>query len=152
MSIIKKRLFALLMTVVMALSLSVSAFAAEPIDVTQEPTATAAEEVSTRSSLGNVIAGNATTISNSVGSLDVYLSSGNFWADLVAQIDIMDGNYMVSVYVETPSGDTISLGNISGSGSKTFPYELAYAKAGTYRFTFYSACPTPYHVAAFIYD
>ena len=143
---------AILMTLVMALSLSVSAFAAEPVDVTQEPIATASEEVSTRASVGNLIAGNAATIYNGMGSVDVYLSNGNFWADLVGQIDTMEGNYIVSVSVVTPNGDYISLGNISGSGSRTYPTELAYAKAGTYTFTFFSACPTPYHVAAFIYD
>ena len=152
MSIIKKRLFALLMTMVMALSLSVSAFAAEPVDVTQEPTATTSKEVSTLQSLGPVIAMGSTTITGGYGSMDVYLSQGNFWADLVGQIDIMDGNYSVSVSVITPDGDSINLGNIVGAGSRTNPCELAYAKAGTYRFAFYSACPSPYHVAAFIYD
>ena len=152
MSIIKKRLFALLMTVVMALSLSVSAFAAEPIDVTQEPTTVASEEASTRQSLGPVIAMGATTITDGYGTIDVYLSQGNFWADLVGQIDIMDGNYMVSVSVTTPDGDYIDLGNLVGTGSKTYACELAYAKAGTYRFSFYSICPSPYDVSAFIYD
>lgn len=152
MSIIKKRLFALLMTMVMALSLSVSAFAAEPVDVTQEPTTVASEEASTRQSLGPVIAMSATTITGGYGSMDVYLSGGNFWADLVAQIDIIDGDYLVSVSVVTPDGDYIDLGNIWGRGSRTNPYELTYAKAGKYTFTFYSACPTPYDVAAFIYD
>ena len=148
---IKKRLVALLMTLVMALGLSVSAFAAEPVDVTQEPTATVSEEASTWASLGDVIAVGNTYINN-YGSLDVYLPNGNFWADLVAQIDIMEGNYMVSVTVITPDGDFINLGDIVGSGSRTYPTELAYAKAGTYTFTFYSTCPTPYHVTAFIYD
>ncbi len=152
MSNIKKRLLALLMTMVMALSLSVSAFAAEPVDVTQEPTAVASEEASTRQSLGDIIAMAATTITGGYGSMDVYLSKGNFWADLVGQIDTIDGNYLVSVSVVTPDGEYIDLGNLLGSNSRTNPCELAYASAGTYTFTFYSACPTPYHVAAFIYD
>ena len=152
MSNIKKRLLALLMTVVMALSLSATAFAAEPVDITQEPTTAASEEASTRASLGDVIAVNAMTIYGGYGSMAVDLSSGNFWADLVAQIDIMEGNYMVSISVVTPDGDFIDLGDIVGGGSRTTPSELVYAKAGTYTFTFYSACPTPYHVTAFIYD
>lgn len=139
------------MTMVMALSLSVSAFAAEPVDVTAEPTVAASEEVSTRA-LGSPIAGNYTTIYGGYGSLDVTLSKGNFWADLMGQIDIMDGNYIVSVSVVTPDGDYISLGNIVGAGSKTAAYEISYAKAGTYTFNFYSACPTPYQVSAFIFD
>lgn len=149
---IKKRLIALLMTLVMALGLSVSAFAAEPVDVTAEPSTAASEEVSTRASLGDVIAVNTATISGGYGSMDVYLSKGNFWADLVAQVDLMEGNYMVSVSVVTPYGDYIDLGNIVGAGSRTDSCELAYAEAGTYTFTFYSTCPSPYHVTAFIYD
>lgn len=149
---IKKRLVAILMTLVMALSLSVSAFAAEPVDVTAEPTAVASEEVSTRASLGDIIAIGSTTITGGYGNMNVYLSRGNFWADLVAQIDIMEGNHIVSVSVVTPDGDYIDLGNISGSGSKTNPCQLAYAKAGNYTFSFYSACTTPYQVSAFIYD
>ena len=153
MSNMKKRFFAILMTLVMALSLSVSAFAAEPSDViTGQPISAASEEASTRASLGPVIAVGATTITNGYGSLDVYLSPGNFWADIVAQIDLMDGDYTVSVSVLTPDGDSINLGNIVGQGSKTYSYELAYARAGTYHFSFYSACPTPYDVSAFIYD
>lgn len=152
MSNIKKRLLALLMTVVMALSLSATAFAAEPVDITQEPTALASEEVSTRASLGDVIAANATTINGGVGSMTVTLSKGNFWADIVAQIDLMDGNYIVSIYVETPDGEYFSLGNVTGAGGRTNSTELAYARAGTYTFTFFSACPSAYHVSAFIYD
>ena len=82
----------------------------------------------------------------------VYLSSGNYWADLVAQVDTMNGNYMVSISVVTPDGDFIPLGDISGAGSKTDPYEIFYAGAGTYTFTFYSVCTTPYQVSAFIFD
>ena len=152
MSIIKKRLFALLMTVVMALSLSVSAFAAEPVDITQSPTTAASEEVSTRASLGDIIAANSTTIYGGVGTLDVTLSSGNFWADIVANIDYTPQNGVVSCTVVTPDNDVISLGNISGSGSSTSPCELFYAPAGTYHFSFYSAISSPFMVSAFIYD
>ena len=151
---VKKRLVALLMTLVMALSLSATAFAAEPTNIiTEDSTATSvSEEASTRQSLGDIIAMGATTITGGYGSMDVYLSKGNFWADLVGQIDTIDGNYLVSVSVVTPDGYYIDLGDIFGSNSRTDPCELAYATAGTYTFTFYSACPTPYHVAAFIYD
>lgn len=152
MSIIKKRLFALLMTMVMALSLSVSAFAAEPVDVTQEPTAVASEEVSTLSSLGDIIAGNTTTINGGSGSLAVTLPSGNFWTDFVAQIGYADRVTNVTVTVRTPSGEVLSLGTIAGSGSRTTPYEMFYAPAGTYYFYFVSALDTPYEVAGFIYD
>lgn len=152
MSIIKKRLFALLMTVVMALSLSVSAFAAEPVDVTQEPTATASEEATTRASLGKVIAAGSNTINGGSGTLSVYLPSSNFWADIVAQIDFCSVFSGVSVTVHTPDGDILDLGTMAGSGSRTISYELLYAPAGTYTFYFSSAIPSEYGVSGFIYD
>ena len=153
MSIIKKRLFALLMTMVMALSLSVSAFAAEPSNIiTEDPATLVSEEVSTRSSLGKVIAAGATTIYDGSGTLNVALPSGNFFADIVAQIGYADQNGIVTCSVLTPDGTTISLGNIVGTGSRTYAYELLYAPAGTYRFYFTSTISTPYEVAAFIYD
>ena len=149
---IKKRLVALLMTLVMALSLSVSAFAAEPVDVAQEPTATASEEASTRS-LGNQLAFGAATISGGTGVLYVDLPSGNFWADLVAGIGYTSNNNSpIVVSVSTPDGDIINLGTIMGTGSTTRSYELFYAPAGTYTFHFTTAITSPIDVVAYIYD
>lgn len=152
MSIIKKRLFALLMTMVMALSLSVSAFAAEPVDVTQEPTAVASEEVSTRSSLGNVIATATTTINGGSGSLSVYLPAGNFWADFVAQIGYTPESGVVTCSVTMPDGTYIRLGSISGTGSQTYSHEVFYAPEGEYIFYFVSSLSSPYDVIGYIYD
>jgi len=152
MSIIKKRLFALLMTVVMALSLSVSAFAAEPIDVTAEPTTAVSEEAITRASLGDVIAAGSATINGGSGVLFVTLSSGNFWADISAGIGYSPERGVVTCSVQTPDGDVISLGSVSGSGSMTISREMFYAPAGTYAFYFTSALSQPYEVVAYIYD
>lgn len=150
---IKKRLVALLMTLVMALGVSASAFAAEPTNViTAEPSTTVSDDISTQSSLGKVIAAGATTINGGSGTLSVYLSSSNFWADIIAQIDYCSSSSPVVVTVRTPDGDTIELGTISGSGSQTYSYELFYAPAGTYTFYFLSAMPSEYGVSAFIYD
>ncbi len=151
MSIIKKRLFALLMTMVMALSLSVSAFAAEPVDITQEPTATASEEASTRSA-GKQLASNATTIYNGSGFLSVYLPSGNFWADLQASIGYTSEDGIVNVSVRTPDDDLLLLGSIYGSGSRTSFYQISYAPAGTYTFYFSSGNTEPMQVVAYIFD
>lgn len=149
----KKRLVAILLTLAMAISFSATAFAAEPTKVdTFDPAPISSEEVSTRASLGDVIAAGATTIYGGSGSLSVYLSSGNFWADIVAQIGYTDQGGIVTCGVRTPDGDVLDLGNISGTGSKTNSYELFYAPAGTYTFYFSSAITTPYEVAAFIYD
>lgn len=148
---IKKRLVALLMTLVMALSLSVSAFAAEPIDVTQEPTAAASEEVSTLS-LGKQLAFGATTITGGSGVLYVDLPSGNFWADLVAGIGYTSQTGIVNITCTTPDGSLINMGSISGTGSSTYSYELFYAPAGTYAFYFSTAISSPIEVVAYIYD
>lgn len=61
-------------------------------------------------------------------------------------------NGVVSCSVLTPDGKDISLGSISGTGSFTNSRELAYAAAGTYVFSFYSAMTSPYEVVAYIYD
>lgn len=151
MSIIKKRLFALLMTMVMALSLSVSAFAAEPVDITEEPTAVVSEEVSTRS-LGKLLAFNSTTITGGSGALYVYLPSGNYFADIIAQISYTSQSGGVICSVTTPDGEYISLGAIAGSGSSTSARQVFYAPAGTYAFYFSSANTEPMEVAAYIYD
>lgn len=151
MSIIKKRLFALLMTVVMALSLSVSAFAAEPVDVTAEPTATVSEEASTRSA-GDVIAGASGTIYGGSGFLYVTLPTWNMWADIRAGIDSTTQNSLVTCTVVTPDGRELYLGTISGSNSRTGYVEIAYAPAGTYEFYFSSAMTEPFDVCGFIYD
>lgn len=152
MSIIKKRLFALLMTMVMALSLSVSAFAAEPVDITQEPTATASEEPSTRASLGDVIAFGTATTYNGSGVMYVTLPSGNFWADIVAGIGYTPQTGIVTVTVTTPDGNVLELGHLSGSGSRTTAYEMFYAPAGTYAFYFSSSNSSPMEVVGYIYD
>ena len=86
----KKRFVAILLTLAMAISFSVTAFAAEPTKVdTFDPAPISSEEVSTRASLGDVIAAGATTIYGGSGSLSVYLSNGNFWEVTVPKINIL---------------------------------------------------------------
>lgn len=149
---IKKRLVALLMTLVMALGLSVSAFAAEPVDViTSNPASTVSEDVSTLST-GKQLASNATTIYGGSGVLYVTLPSGNFWADLVVSIGYAEQNGSVICSVVTPDGTDINLGSVAGSGNTTNAYELFYAPSGTYAFYFFSAMTTPFEVVAYIYD
>ena len=149
-----KKFLALFMTFIMVFCFSVSAVAAEPEKVNDElslvseetvVSESVSEQAEPRASLGDVIAGGSTT-------LNVYLSSGNFFADIVAQINNISDNRIVSISVITPDNDVISLGNISGNGSRTSSYELLYAPAGTYTFSFYSSVSAPFTVAAFIYD
>lgn len=155
----KKRFLAILMTLAMAIGFTTSVFAAEPADVlSTEPTAVAteatvvSEEASTRANLGDVIATNATTIYGGSGVLYVTLPTWNLWADLVAGIGYTSQSGLVNVTVTTPNGDVINLGSISGSGSRTFSYEMAYAPSGTYAFYFSSANTSPMEVVAYIYD
>lgn len=148
---VKKRLVALIMTLVMAVGFSASAFAAEPTTVTPVEPASVSNEVSTMA-LGDQLAFGATTITGGSGRLNVYLSSGNFWADIVAGIGYSSKNGAVNVSVSTPDGDIINLGTIYGSGSSTYAYELFYAPAGTYTFYFSSAISSPIEVVAYIYD
>lgn len=148
---VKKRLVALIMTLVMAVGFSASAFAAEPTTVTPVEPASVSNEVSTMA-LGNQLASNATTIYGGSGVLYVTLPSGNFWADLVAGIGYTSQSGAVNVSVTTPDGDVIELGTISGSGSRTYSYEIFYAPAGTYAFYFSSANSAAMEVVAYIYD
>lgn len=149
----KKRLVAILLTLAMAISFSATAFAAEPTKVdTFDPAPISSEEVSTRASLGDVIATNATTIYGGSGVLYVTLSNWNLWADLQAGIGYTSQSGVVNVTVTTPSGEVINLGSISGSGSRTNSHELTYAPSGTYAFYFSSAISSPIEVVAYIYD
>lgn len=149
----KKRLVAILLTLAMAISFSATAFAAEPTKVdTFDPAPISSEEVSTRASIGDVIATNTTTIYGGSGSLTVHLSSGNFWADVMAQIGYAPTNGAIHCSVRTPNGDYIDLGTISGTGARTYSEELTYAPAGDYIFYFTSAISEPYDVIGYLFD
>ena len=149
---IKKRLVALLMTLVMALSLSVSAFAAEPIDVAaSDPAVSVSEDASTRAA-GDVIAGASGTIYNGSGFLYVDLPTWNLWANIQAGIDYTSQNAPVTCTVVTPNGNELYLGTIAGSGSRTEYAEIGFAPAGRYEFYFSSANTEPFDVVGIIFD
>lgn len=157
----KRRFWALLLTLAMAIGFTTSAFADEPTkavavsstSLSEEVSeVSASEEVSPRASLGDVIAAGSTTINGGSGVLYVTLSGWNFWADVTAGIGYTSENGVVTCSVQTPDGSVISLGSVSGSGDMTIPRELAFAPSGTYAFYFTSAISTPYEVVAYIYD
>ena len=150
-----KRFLAIMMSALMAFSAGTSAFAAESSDVSNDASIQEVDTVSTDASdraLGKILATNATTINGGVGTLSVYLPSGNFSADYIAVLGYAPNNGVVTCYVTDPDGDTYYLGSMSGSGSKTPSYNVFYSPAGTYTFTFSSAFSEPYQVAAYIYD
>lgn len=145
-----KRITAILMALAITCMFTTSVFAANAEVVSDETIATA-ENVEARAP-GKVLASNTKTIYGGSGNLNVYLSSGNFWADLQAGIGYTTDNGIVTCSVVTPDGDVIALDSMSGTGSSTNICELTYAPAGTYKFYFYSANPNPYEVYARIYD
>ncbi len=149
---LKKRFIAILMAMAMTLCFTISAFAAEPVDVISPASTISTEEASTRASVGKQIAFGATTINNGSGSLTVHLSSGNFFADIVAQIAFTPVNSVVTVTCTTPDNDVIYLGNMVGTGARSNSYELLYAPKGDYTFFFSSAITEPYEVAVYFYD
>lgn len=150
---IVKRFLGMMMATFMVFSASTSAFAAETIDASDSMNTSVQEvdEASTRA-LGKILATNSTFINGGTGTLTVTLPSGNYSADIIAQIGYTDQNGLVSCSVKFPNGDIYNLGTISGSGSRTDSLHTSYAPSGTYTFFFSSAISTPYNVAAFIYD
>ncbi len=146
-----KRFSTIFLALAMAIGCSVSAFAAEPTDVTIPQLTSVSDEASTRS-LGNIIAGGSTTISGGSGTLNVYLPNGNFWADIVVTLGYAQQNGAIKCSVTTPNGTFIDLGTVSTNSPKTNSYELFYADAGTYTFYFYSAMTTSFNIAAYLYD
>ena len=161
-----KRLFSLAMAFVMVFCFTISAFAADvddtpanlhavSTDVDEIPTEThdfTTAAATTRASLGDQIAFASGTIYNGFGSVVLHLYSGNFWTDLQAQLAHITVDSLVSVTCTTPDGDLISLGSISGNGTRTDAYELFYAPAGDYTFTFISSSTKEFTVAVYAYD
>ena len=156
----KRRFWALLLTLAMAIGFTTSAFADEPAkpvaisstSVSEEVSEVyASEEVSPRAA-GDVIAAGNTTIYGGSGFLYVTLPTWNLWADIQAGINSTSHNGPVRCTVVLPNGNEVYLGNISGSGSRTSLVEIGFAEAGTYAFYFNSANPDPFEVCGFIYD
>lgn len=150
-----KRFISIIMACIMFCCFaSVSAFAQE-VEPSQAPSQEVTEQVSTDAStrsLGKVIATNGGTIYNGNGTIAVTLPSGNFSADFLAQIGYVDRSGIIECTVRTPSGNYLYLGAMSGTGSSTNTYNVLYAEAGTYYFSFTSTITTPIDVACYIYD
>lgn len=150
---LKKRFIAILMAMAMTLCFTISAFAAEPVDVISPASTISTEEASTRASVGNVVAAGATQINGGSGVLYVTLPTWNLFADLQAGIGYTeDNNNVVTCTVRTPNGTILNLGSIRGTGSLTNTYEVPFAESGTYAFYFTSSIATPYEVVAYIFD
>lgn len=136
-----------------------SAFGVSAVDVDRSTTIPSQEVVAVTTpedtgietqSLGKLLASSAGTIYTQ-GSIRVTLPSGNFSADIVAQIGYSPDNSIVTCTVRTPDGNYIDLGAMSGTGSKV-SYTMFYAQAGTYTFTFLAGTTQGVEVACSIYD
>ena len=150
-----KRFIGIMLSALMAFSASTSAFAAESADVSNDTNIQEVDTVSTDASdraLGKLLATNATTIYGGSGTLTVTLPAAHSTADYIALIGYAEQNGLVVCSVRDPEGYTFNLGTISGTGSRTYAYNVSYAPAGTYTFTFISAMSEPFQVVAYIYD
>ena len=151
-----KRFISVLLACAMCALFSTSVFAAE--EPSQAPSQEVAEEVTTNDTeaseraLGNLLATNGGTIRNGLGSIQVYLPSGNFNADFVAVLGYCEVNTVLSCSVRDPNGNIYDLGSIAGNGSSTNAYPVFYAPGGTYTFIFDAGTNSPIEVACFIYD
>lgn len=116
--------------------------------------AVASEVVNTADpqSLGKALASGVKTITGGSGTLSITLPTGNWWADFVVCIGQTNRNDVVTCSVKAPNGNTYNLGSMSGTGSSTDPYQIAYAPAGTYTFYFLTSNTDSVTVMAYIYD
>lgn len=138
-----KKLFCVLMAVCAIFTTPV--FAADTDTPVDEP-------IINEQTIGGLLASNAGGFSGGSGSLDVYLGSGNWWADIMAGTASTGVSGSVTCYVTDPKGNTQYLGTISASGGRTPYTEYTYAKAGKYHFTFEATTTAHIEVYARIYD
>ena len=152
---IVKRFLGIMMSTLMACSVSTNAFAAESVDSSDSKN-TMVQEVNEASAdasdraLGKILASSVGTINNGIGTVSVYLPSGHSSAYLLAQIGYSSVSAPVSCSVTTPNGYTINLGTISGTGSTTSAYHLSNVPQGNYTFKFSSANTSPYNMVVMI--
>lgn len=138
-----KKLFCVLMAVCAIFTTPV--FAADTDTPVDEP-------IINEQTIGGLLASNAGGFSGGYGSLNVYLSSGNWWADFMCGTASTGVSGSVMCYVTSPDGNTQFLGTISASGGHTSYTEFTYAKSGTYVFTFEANTTAHIEVYARIYD
>ena len=80
-----------------------------------------------------IIATSSETIYGGNGTFDLYLSSGNWYADFAVGITgNSSGRYAIKM---SHNGNDYNLGTVYGNGTLTDFYTLIYASPGTYTFT-----------------
>lgn len=108
-------------------------------------------EVTPRQSVGKLLAGRSNNFYGD-GTIEVYLSSGNSWADIQAGTGGSSSTGMVHVSVKFPDGTWHVLGQIRASADHTDYIEFTYCPAGTYLFVFENSTNDWIQVYANIYD
>ena len=146
--------------VLLALSMMLActtAFAADTSEPVDEDSAAAAYQAgggnvaSPNQTIGKLLTGGAANFYGS-GTLDVYLSSGNAWADIQAGTGGSTSNGWVTISVMFPTGDWYELGTIRANADHTSYKEFLYCPAGTYHFVFENTNNDWIQVYANIYD
>lgn len=144
MRTLKKKILATIVSIATAIAMFATPVCAANVPVEQEKTE--------RQSIGDLIAGGQATINGGSGVVYVYLSSGNWWTDIMCGTASTGASGTVMCYVTFPDGGTTYLGSIDASGDHTDYKEFTHCPAGTYKFTFESNTSHSYDVYARMYD
>ena len=100
---------------------------------------------------GSAIAFGSGTVYAS-GSINVYMTSGNAFADIKVGSDRSDDAGSLSCSVRFPNGTSYNLGDILASGGSSNARQFTWCPAGTYTFYFYGSRDVAHSVWATIYD
>lgn len=143
---LKKKILATIVSIATAIAMFATPVCAANTDAPVE------QENTARQSVGDLIAGSQATIHGGSGVVEVYLSSGNWWTDIMCGTASTGAVGSVSCYVTFPNGTTTYLGTIDASGDHTDYMEFSHCPAGTYKFAFEGNTSDTYDVYARMYD
>lgn len=156
-----RKIFAFLLSLCVVMFSCVTAFAADTTALTDTPDAEVVNnsmepadeptEVTPRQSVGKLLASGANNFYGN-GSIEVYLDSGNSWADIQAGTGGSSCTGYVSVSVKFPTGEWYELGTIRASADHTSYNEFIYCPKGLYTFYFENTSNDWIQVYANIYD
>lgn len=110
-----------------------------------------ATEVAPRQTIGRLLAGRSNDFYGS-GYVEVYLDSGNAWADIQAGTGGSTCTGVVTISVKFPNGEWYELGTVMANADHTLYHEFTYCPAGTYLFYFENTTSDWIQVYANIYD
>lgn len=143
---LKKKILATIVSIATAIAMFATPVCAANTDAPVE------QENTARQSIGSQIAGGQDTIHGGAGTVYVYLSTGNWWTDIMCGTASTGAVGSVSCYVTFPNGNTTYLGTIDASGDHTSYKEFTHCPSGTYTFTFEGNTNDTYDVYARMYN